>query len=77
MSLTVDQIVEETKGMPRETVLQLVERILAECDPAESPAFLQYWEAEITRRVEDLRSGKVKGIPLEEALSLVRKSANL
>lgn len=37
------------------------------------PAFDQHWGAIVMQRLEDLRSGKTKGIPLEEVLNELRE----
>jgi hypothetical protein len=35
------------------------------------------WKAEINRRVEEIETGKVQGIPVEESLARARKIAGL
>lgn len=34
----------------------------------------EYWKAEIKRRVEDVESGRVKPLTLEEAMASIRKA---
>ena len=68
MQLSADQIVEETSDWPEDAVADLVDRILrkyGEVDPLVDKA----WHEEIGRRIADLESGKVQGIPLEETLA--------
>jgi Putative addiction module component len=69
MQLSADQIVEETSDWPEDAVADLVDRILrakyGEVDPSVDNA----WHAEIGRRIADLETGKVKGIPLEGTLA--------
>ena len=72
MQLSADQIVEETSDRPWDAVGDLVDRILrkyGEVDPLVDKA----WHEEIGRRIADLESGKVQGIPLEETLAKARK----
>jgi putative addiction module component (TIGR02574 family) len=73
MQLSADQIVEETSDWPEDAVADLVDRILrakyGEVDPSVDKA----WNAEIRRRIDDLETGKVRGIPLEETLAKARK----
>jgi putative addiction module component (TIGR02574 family) len=73
MQLSADQIVEETSDWPEDAVADLVDRILrakyAEVDPSVDKA----WQDEIRRRIADMESGKVEGIPLEETLAKARK----
>jgi putative addiction module component (TIGR02574 family) len=73
MQLSADQIVEETSDWPEDAVADLVDKILrakyGEVDPLVDKA----WHEEIGRRIADLESGKVQGIPLEEILAKARK----
>ena len=73
MQLSADQIVEETSDWPEDAIADLVDRILrakyAEVDPSVDKA----WQDEIRRRIADMESGKVEGIPLEETLAKARK----
>jgi putative addiction module component (TIGR02574 family) len=70
--MTLDQIVEETRHWPPEKVGELVER-LSEDLHTSAPEIEAAWQTEIARRVEEIQSGKVQGIPLEESLARVRK----
>jgi hypothetical protein len=73
MQLSADQIVEETSDWPEDAVADLVDRILrakyGEADPPVDKA----WHDETRRRIADMESGKVQGIPLEETLAKARK----
>ena len=73
MQLSVDQIVEETSDWPEDAVADLVDRILRAKYGAVDPSVDNAWHAEIGRRIADLETGKVKGIPLEETLAKARK----
>ena len=72
MTVTLDQIVEETRDWPAEKLGELVDRLtedLHACDPEVEKA----WRAEIERRVEEIQSGKVQCIPGEEVSARVRR----
>jgi Putative addiction module component len=73
MQLSADQIVEETSDWPEDAVADLVDRILrakyGEADPSVDMA----WQEERRRRIADMESGRVQGIPLEETLAKARK----
>jgi putative addiction module component (TIGR02574 family) len=72
MQMTLDEIVEQTRHWPPEKVGELVDRLsedLHACDPETEAA----WQTEIARRIEDIQSGKVQGIPGEEVSARVRK----
>ena len=73
MQLSADQIVEETSDWPKEAVADLVDRILrakyGEVDPSVDKA----WQDEARRRIANVESGTVQGIPLEETQAKARK----
>jgi putative addiction module component (TIGR02574 family) len=65
MPLTLEQIVEETRRWPPEQVGELVGRLTEDLH-ASAPDIEAAWKTEIDRRVDEIRSGKVQGIPGEE-----------
>ncbi len=77
MPISIDQIVEETREMPPEVVSELIDRIMVARHGGIDPSVATSWKAEINRRIEEMESGKVKGIPLEESLARARKIAGL
>ena len=74
--MTLDQIVEETRQLTREQVAELMER-LAEDLRASDPETDAAWKTEVDRRVAEIQSGQVQGIPLEESFARIRKIAGL
>jgi putative addiction module component (TIGR02574 family) len=70
--LTVEQIIEETRDWPSEKVEELIER-LAENPHSNDPEAEAAWKTEINRRVEEIQSGQVQGIPGEEVSARIRK----
>jgi putative addiction module component (TIGR02574 family) len=77
MPITLDQIVEETREMPSDTVAELIDRILAARHGGIEPTVAEAWKIETDRRIAEIESGKVKGVPLEESLARARKIAGL
>jgi putative addiction module component (TIGR02574 family) len=72
MQMTIDEIVEAARHWPSEKVGELVGRLsedLHACEPEIEAA----WKAEIGRRIEEIQSGKVQGVPGEEVSARVRK----
>lgn len=74
MSALLEKVRAETFLLPTEEKLLLgVELIDSACladDPAESrESVSEAWDAEIRRRVEDIRSGKVKTVPWDVVLA--------
>ena len=73
MPITLDQIVEETRHWPPERVGELVGR-LTEDMHASDPETEAAWKTEIDRRIEEIQSGRVKGIPADKVLARIRKT---
>ncbi len=75
--LSIEEIIEEVRDWPEDVVADLVDRIMrakyGEAEPAEDGA----WREEIRRRLDDLESGRVQGVPSEETLTKARKIAGL
>lgn len=73
MSLTLEEIVEETSQWPHDAVDELVERIRLARHGGITPPIEQAWRTEVSRRVDEIRRGEVRGIPGEEVSSHIRK----
>jgi putative addiction module component (TIGR02574 family) len=69
MALTLDQIVEEAARLPQDVVAELIERIVVSHHGGISSEVEVAWKAETNRRVAEITSGQVEGIPLEESLA--------
>jgi putative addiction module component (TIGR02574 family) len=76
MPITLDEIVEETKSWPPERVGELVDRLTEDLHTI-APEIEAAWKTEVNRRIEEIESGKVKGVPLEDSLARARKIAGL
>ena len=72
MSMTVEQVAEEALALPSEARALLADRLVESLDPAEDGFIRQLWAAEARRRLEDVRSGRIKTIPVDEVLAQVR-----
>jgi putative addiction module component (TIGR02574 family) len=70
--MTIDEIVEEASHWPPEKVGELVGRLSEDLHAGESEIEAA-WKTEINRRIEEIESGKVKGVPLEDTLARARK----
>lgn len=75
MRMTIEQIVDEIREWPKEAVAELVDRIYRDKYGDLSLPLKAAWHAEISRRIADLESGRVQGIPLEETLAKARAIA--
>lgn len=72
MSLTVEQVLAETKTWPPEQVEALFERFLMANYRLPESTQDAAWSAEIQRRVADIESGREVGIPGEEVMAKAR-----
>jgi putative addiction module component (TIGR02574 family) len=74
MNPTAEAIFVEAMKLPLPDREDLASLLLnsAEKDPAEEPLDSE-WDEEIARRVEEIRSGAVKGIPAEEVHRKMRE----
>jgi putative addiction module component (TIGR02574 family) len=70
-------MVQETCQMPGEVVAELIDRLLAARRGGMEPSVAESWKAETDRRIAEIESGSVKGVPLEESLARARKIAGL
>ena len=72
MPMTLEQIVEETRQWPPEKVGELVGR-LTEDMHANDPETEAAWKTEIHRRIEEIQSGQVQGLPAEEVFAKAKR----
>lgn len=70
--ITLEQILEETRHWPPEKVGELVSRLTEDLH-ASDPQTEAVWKAEIDRRLEEIQTGKVQGIPAEEVFQKARR----
>ncbi|MEX2375527.1 MAG: addiction module protein [Dehalococcoidia bacterium] len=68
--MTTEQIEQELLKLPLAERARLAERLIASLD--EEGEIEAAWIAEVQRRDEEMVTGAVEGIPLEDALSTVR-----
>lgn len=71
--LNFDQIVEEISQWPEDIVARLVDHIMLARRGGIAPGVETAWDDELRRRMEEIRSGKVQGIPGEEVSARLRK----
>lgn len=75
MAMNLEQIVEETRKLPREQLPELIERITLAAHGPVDPKIEQAWTDAAMRRLTEIESGKVKLIPGAEAMVRARKIA--
>ena len=72
--MSVEQLTDEALALPSEARALLADRLVESLDPAEDGYIHRLWVTEAQRRLDDVRSGRVKTIPGEEGLAQVRQS---
>ncbi len=68
--MRTDQIEQELLKLPAADRARLAERLIASLD--EDTEIEAAWVAEVRRRDDELKSGSVESIPLEDALASIR-----
>jgi len=74
MSTTVEQLAEQAMNLPGESRARLADLLVESLDAEALTQIDRLWLSEAKRRRDEVRSGKVKTIPGEEALRSVRDS---
>jgi putative addiction module component (TIGR02574 family) len=69
--MTIDQLERELLKLPAGERARLAEKLISSLD--EESEIEVAWLAEVRRRDEELESGTVQGIPLEDALTSIRQ----
>ncbi len=73
MALTLDQIVEETRQWPEETVAELIDRITLAKHGGLTPERGEAWAEAAARRSAELDSGREKLVPGHEVSARIRR----
>ena len=71
MPMTLDQIVLETRQRPTEQVAELVDRLMLELPS--TPENEAAWKVEARRRIAEIESGRVSGVPGELVSARIRE----
>lgn len=74
MRITVETLTREALALPAEARCLLVDQLVASLDPLLEEDLRAVWAAEALRRLDEIRTKKVKAVPLSVALARVRKS---
>ena len=71
--MTLDQIVEETRRLPRQQMAELVDRLTLSLHQAMEPRVELEWREVVSGRVAEIRSGSVEGISGDEISERIGK----
>ena len=73
MPITLDQIVEETRELPNDTVAELIDRIMVARHGGVDSSVANAWKTETDRRIAEIESGKVKGVTPAKNAARIQK----
>jgi putative addiction module component (TIGR02574 family) len=73
MSITLDAIVEEARQLPADVVAELVDRMLVARPGGMTAGVADIWRKESRRRMAEIESGRVRGVPGEEVSARLRQ----
>jgi putative addiction module component (TIGR02574 family) len=68
--MTIRQIVAEARQLSHRKRADLIDALV---EDSIDPAIEEAWKQEARRRIAEIESGKVQGVPLEESLARVRR----
>ena len=74
MSTNLDRLTADAMKLPLRDRVQLAQRLVSTLDDEVESDTEAFWFAEAERRLEELRSGKVQGIPAEETFRTAREA---
>jgi putative addiction module component (TIGR02574 family) len=76
MDARFEEIVASAMKLPERERVRLAQELIASLDAEIEPDVEALWLAEAERRLEELRSGKTRGVPAEEAFARARRALN-
>ena len=74
MSITIEELAEQAMNLPSESRAHLADFLVESLDTEALREIVRSWLSEAKRRRDEVRAGKVKTIPGDEALRSVRDS---
>jgi putative addiction module component (TIGR02574 family) len=77
MPMTLKELYNESRQLPREQSAELIDLLLVDAFSQPDAAVDEAWGHEIDRRLAELESGTVKGIRAEEVMAKARKLVGL
>ena len=72
MSLLLQEVENKALGLSAEERAQLAHELIVSLDDAVDKEVEIAWDAEIERRVKEIKSGEAKGRPAEDILAEIR-----
>lgn len=75
MTVTLEQVVKDARNLSPAERGRLLAELIRDLDPVQNDPEVEIevaWDEEIARRLSEIDSGKVKGIPAEEVFARLR-----
>ena len=76
MSKTVDQIADDALALPTADKVLLADRLVDSIGDSTDEVLHRNWATEAIRRRDEVRSGKARTIPKDEALDTIQNQVN-
>jgi len=73
MTTAQETLAKQVMKWPARRRIELAEELVASVEGFATPDIQAAWDEEIETRVEDIRAGRVEGIPAEEAMADARR----
>lgn len=72
MTPTLQELKDASSGLPAPQRAELAHFLLRSLEP-EDDGWAEAWKEELDRRLQEIHSGKIVGVPAEEVLTRLRK----
>lgn len=69
MAMTLKQLTHEALELPVQERAKLAQVLISSIDEVTAEDMSSAWDAELKKRVREIREGRVKGIPAEEVFA--------
>jgi putative addiction module component (TIGR02574 family) len=76
MATTFKQLTHEALELPVQERAKLAHVLITSIDGVTDGDMSSAWDAELKKRVQEIREGRVKGIPAEEVLARLEEKYN-
>ena len=74
MTQAAEKILSDAMKLNEAERAELAAKLMDTLDPGVDPDYVEAWEKEIQTRIQDLKSGREKPIPLDEAMKMIRSA---
>ena len=72
MTQTAEKLFSDAMSLDESEREELAAKLMGTLDSTSDPDYTEAWKTEIAARIEDVRTGRVKAIPLDQAMKMIR-----